>query len=38
VHGKRLRYSIDSGKVEVLGKDEGKAPAPPPPAATGGAR
>jgi lipopolysaccharide transport protein LptA len=30
VHGKRLRYAIDGGKVEVLGKDDG--PAPPKPA------
>jgi lipopolysaccharide export system protein LptA len=30
VHGKRLRYAIDDGKVQVLGKDEG--PAPPKPA------
>ncbi len=28
VHGKRLRYAIDDGKVEVLGKDEVKPPAP----------
>ncbi|HEY6324224.1 MAG TPA: LptA/OstA family protein [Thermoanaerobaculia bacterium] len=30
VHGKRLRYAIDDGKVEVLGKDEAKPPAPAP--------
>ena len=36
VHGKRLLYSIDNGKVEVLGKDATAAPAPgKPPAATG---
>ncbi len=29
VHGKRLRYSIDDGKVEVLGKNDGPMPAPP---------
>jgi lipopolysaccharide transport protein LptA len=29
VHGKRLRYALDSGKVEVLGKDDGP-PAPKP--------
>jgi lipopolysaccharide transport protein LptA len=34
VHGKRLRYAIDDGKVEVLGKDEVKPPAPAPAAAT----
>ena len=34
VHGKRLRYAIDDGKVEVLGKDEAKPPAPAPAAAT----
>jgi len=28
VHGKRLRYALDGGKVEVLGKDEVKPPAP----------
>jgi lipopolysaccharide transport protein LptA len=28
VHGKRLRYALDDGKVEVLGKDEVKPPAP----------
>lgn len=32
VHGKRLRYAIDDGKVEVLGKDEVKPPAPASPA------
>jgi lipopolysaccharide transport protein LptA len=32
VHGKRLRYALDDGKVEVLGKDEGRPPAPAPPA------
>jgi lipopolysaccharide transport protein LptA len=31
VHGMRLRYSIDDGKVEVLGKDDGPKPAPPAP-------
>jgi lipopolysaccharide transport protein LptA len=31
VHGKRLRYAIDDGKVEVLGKDEVKPPAPASP-------
>ena len=36
VHGKRLRYAIDDGKVEVLGKDEVKPPAPAPAAATPG--
>jgi lipopolysaccharide transport protein LptA len=30
VHGKRLRYAIDDGKVQVLGKDDG--PPPPKPA------
>jgi len=34
VHGKRLRYAIDDGKVEVLGKDEAKPPAPASPAST----
>jgi len=37
VHGKRLRYAVDDGKVEVLGKDEAKPPAPaspPPPASS----
>jgi lipopolysaccharide transport protein LptA len=38
VHGKRLRYALDDGKVEVLGKDETKAPAPAPAPAAGGAR
>ncbi|HYL06840.1 MAG TPA: LptA/OstA family protein, partial [Thermoanaerobaculia bacterium] len=28
VHGKRLRYALDDGKVEVLGKDEVRPPAP----------
>jgi lipopolysaccharide transport protein LptA len=32
VHGKRLRYALDDGKVEVLGKDEGRPPAPAAPA------
>jgi lipopolysaccharide transport protein LptA len=32
VHGKRLRYAVDDGKVEVLGKDEAKPPAPASPA------
>ena len=32
VHGKRLRYALDDGKVEVLGKDEVKPPAPASPA------
>jgi len=36
VHGKRLRYAIDDGKVEVLGKDEVKPPAPAPAASTPG--
>jgi lipopolysaccharide transport protein LptA len=36
VHGKRLRYAIDGGKVEVLGKDEAKPPAPAPAAAAPG--
>jgi lipopolysaccharide export system protein LptA len=36
VHGKRLRYAIDDGKVEVLGKDEAKPPAPAPAASTPG--
>jgi lipopolysaccharide export system protein LptA len=34
VHGKRLRYAIDDGKVEVLGKDEAKPPAPAPAASS----
>jgi lipopolysaccharide transport protein LptA len=34
VHGKRLRYAIDDGKVEVLGKDEAKPPTPAPAAAS----
>jgi lipopolysaccharide transport protein LptA len=38
VHGKRLRYALDDGKVEVLGKDETKAPAPAPAPAAGGTR
>jgi lipopolysaccharide transport protein LptA len=33
VHGKRLRYAVDDGKVEVMGKDETKPPAPATPAA-----
>ncbi|MBV8200541.1 MAG: hypothetical protein JOZ15_07945, partial [Acidobacteria bacterium] len=33
VHGKRLRYAVDDGKVEVLGKEEAKPPAPASPAA-----
>ncbi len=33
VHGKRLRYAVDDGKVEVMGKDETKPPAPASPAA-----
>jgi lipopolysaccharide transport protein LptA len=36
VHGKRLRYAIDDGKVEVLGKDEAKPPAPAPAASSPG--
>jgi lipopolysaccharide transport protein LptA len=35
VHGKRLRYAVDDGKVEVLGKDQGRPPAPAAPAAAG---
>jgi len=37
VHGKRLRYAIDDGKVEVLGKDDTKPPAPAPTASATGA-
>ena len=34
IHGQRLRYSVDSGKVEVLGKDDGPKTAPASTAAT----
>jgi lipopolysaccharide transport protein LptA len=37
VHGKRLRYAIDDGKVEVLGKDDTKPPPPAPAASATGA-
>jgi lipopolysaccharide transport protein LptA len=30
IHGKRLRYAIDGGKVEVLGKDDGPMPVAAP--------